>query len=76
MTGFDNSIIQTVLTIILLVGMAVLLLSINHFLHNDDSLPQSDTDQLKRELERDADVITRRNIFHKFLARTISSRKK
>lgn len=63
------SIFRIVLVLLILVGMIVVLLAINHVTHNDDTISQSDTDRLKRDLTDNQKVITRQSVFHKFLAR-------
>lgn len=62
-------IMQIIISVLLLVLMVLLLLSINHFLRCDDSLTQRETERYKREVDNAENVISKRSVFHKFLAR-------
>lgn len=72
--GYLISIIKIVLVVLILVGMIMLLLAINHLTHNDDSLTQTETNRLKQEINDNEKVITRRSVFHNFLARDLTRR--
>ena len=61
--------IRVALILVILVGMVILLLAINHLAHNDDTLNEKETRKFKDEVENEKDVISRRSVFHGFLAR-------
>ncbi len=65
------SIFKVALVGVILLGMIVVLLGINHVTHNDDSLSSEETNLLRREVTDDRKVITPRSVFHNFLARSM-----
>ncbi len=67
-------IFRIVLVLLIILGMIVVLLAINHLTHNDDRHSESSTNQLKHEINKDEKVITSNSVFHKFLARDFSRR--
>ncbi len=67
-------IIRIVMVILIILGMIILLLAINHLTHNDDAHPQSSTSQLKQDIRKSEKVITSNSVFHKFLARDLTRR--
>ena len=62
--------LQISLSMLVLILVGLVLLGINHFLHCDDTLTSSETDKLKEEPGQTPKVITRRSVFHNFLARS------
>ncbi len=60
------TILRAVFVLLILVGMAVVLLAINHYLLNPQ---ENDTDRLKRDVEENDNVISKDSIFHTFLVR-------
>lgn len=73
---YIQSIFKIILVLIIILGMIVLLLGINHLSHNDDSISEEETEKLKSELTKESRVISPRSVFHRFLARSDSHGKK
>ena len=64
------SVIRVILVIVILLGMVMVLLGINHYLlRPNDSWDDSDCDQLKNEIRDQDMVIGKKNLFHNFLGR-------
>ena len=68
------TILQILIVVIIIMGMIMVLLGINHLTHNDDSISQEQTEHMKEDMRRKESVITDRSVFHNFLARNISGR--
>lgn len=62
-------IIQIVFVVLIIFGMILILMSINHLTHNDDSTAQDITDSLRTHLDDNDKVIPDESVFHRFLAR-------
>ncbi len=71
MPDFLLTSLKVLMVIIILIGMIIILMGINHLTHNDDSISPNETKALKREVRDDQRVISRRSVFHKFLARDL-----
>lgn len=59
--------IKSILVLIVIIGMLVLLASVRLLTHPIESTDTKETDQMRKELESDEDVITPHSVFHKFL---------
>lgn len=65
------SIFKISLVVIILFGMIMILLGINHLTHNDDSLNSDETAQYKHDLAEEKSVISTKSVFHNFLAKSM-----
>ncbi len=55
--------------VLIIVGMIVILLGINHYgPAGRQTLDDRDTDKLRHDVENKQEVITRHNLFHQFLS--------
>lgn len=59
-------IMRVVFVLLILVGMALVLLGINHYLLKPE---ENDMDRLRKDIEETDDVISKDSIFHTFLVR-------
>ncbi|MCM1290311.1 MAG: hypothetical protein NC201_02305 [Prevotella sp.] len=69
MTAILIFIIRLVLVLLILVGMVMVLLGINHFLLRSDTDERQETERLRRDVKNKDYVISRYSLFHMFLAR-------
>ncbi len=60
---------QIILVTVMLVAMVMVLMGISHLSHVEDEARKEETDALKREVDEDANVVSRYSVFHRFLAR-------
>lgn len=65
------TIFKLILVGIILLGMIVILLGINHLSHNDGSLSASETDLYKEDIKTEKKVISSRSVFNNFLGRNM-----
>ena len=71
MPDFLVSIFRVALVGIILIGMIMILLGINHLTHNDDSLTDEETQSYRQDIPTEKRVISSKSIFNNFLARSM-----
>lgn len=55
---------------IILIGMIMILLGINHLTRNDDSITYEETQDYRQELPHEKHAISSKSVFNNFLARS------
>ena len=71
MPDFLVSIFRVALVGIILIGMIMILLGINHLTHNDDSLTDEETQSYRQDIPTEKRVISSKSVFNNFLARSM-----
>lgn len=62
-------ILKTIFMLIILIGMIMVLMSIRLLYRPTDTADSLETDEMRREVEKEEKVITSHSVFNQFLAR-------